>query len=108
MRRTGGGQIDSEWIPLPALLEEVKEAAIAELHGRLRERGFDEVRPAHGCVFRFIDREGMRLTDLAAQAGLTKQAIGEFVAELERLGYVERVPDSTDHRAKIIRLTKRG
>ena len=38
-------------------------------------------------------REGSRLTDLAAQAQVTKQTAGELVDQLERRGYVERVPD---------------
>ena len=60
-------------------------------------------------MFGFIDLDhGSRLTDLAAGAGLTKQAVGEAVTELERLGYVTRVPDPMDGRAKIIKLTDRG
>ena len=51
---------------------------------------------------------GIRPTTLAQRAGTTKQAIGQLVRELETRGYVEQVPDSTDTRAKIVRLTKRG
>jgi DNA-binding MarR family transcriptional regulator len=94
--------------PLPPLLADVKELAIAELHRRLHEEGFDEVRPGHGCVFRFVDVEGSRLTDLADRSGFTKQAVGEVASDLERLGYVERAPDPGDRRAKLIRLTDRG
>jgi DNA-binding MarR family transcriptional regulator len=95
--------------PLPALLMEVKTAAVAKVFERLRDKGFDDVREGHGCVFGFIDLEhGSRLTGLAERAGLTKQAVGEAVAELERLGYVERVPDPDDGRAKIIKLTPSG
>src|SRR5215210_5183089 len=95
--------------PLPALLMEVKTAAVQKLFARLRERGFEHVREGHGCVFGFIDIEnGSRLTDLAERAGLTKQAVGEAVTELERLGYLTRVPDPHDRRAKIIKLTERG
>ena len=65
------------------------------------------MREGHGCVFGFIDLDhGSRLTDLADRSGLTKQAVGEAVAELERKGYVERVPDPLDGRAKIIKLTR--
>jgi DNA-binding MarR family transcriptional regulator len=95
--------------PLPALLMEVKAAAVQKLFARLREEGFEHVREGHGCVFGFIDIEnGSRLTDLAERSGLTKQAVGEAVAELERLGYAERLPDPTDRRAKIIKLTHSG
>jgi DNA-binding MarR family transcriptional regulator len=95
--------------PLPALLTGVKLAAIEKLHGRIAEAGHPGIREGHGCVFGFIDLDnGSRLTDLAAAAGLTKQAVGEAVTELERLGYVTRVPDPQDGRAKIIRLTDHG
>ena len=79
-----------------------------ELHRRLAEQGYDEIRPGHGCVFRFIDEEGTRLTELAERSGYTKQAVGEVVADLEALGYVRRVPDPADRRAKTIVLTPRG
>jgi DNA-binding MarR family transcriptional regulator len=94
--------------PLPALLNEVKELAISELHARLAEEGHGEIRPGHGCVFRFVEREGSRLTELADRSGLTKQAVGEVVDDLVDLGYVERVGDPRDARAKLIRLTDRG
>ena len=88
---------------------EVKAAAVKRLFARLRERGFEHVREGHGCVFGFIDIEnGSRLTELAERAGLTKQAVGEAATELERLGYVERLPDPKDRRAKIIKLTPSG
>jgi DNA-binding MarR family transcriptional regulator len=95
--------------PLPALLMGVKLAAIEKLHGRIADAGHPDIREGHGCVFGFIDLDhGSRLTDLAASAGLTKQAVGEAVTELERLGYVTRVPDPMDGRAKIIKLTDFG
>ena len=94
--------------PLPALLDHVKELAVAELHDRLADEGFAEIRPGHGCVFRFIEPDGSRLTDLADRAGLTKQAVGEVVSDLERLGHVERRSCPGDGRAKIIHLTDSG
>ena len=95
--------------PLPALLTEVKMAAVRKLLGRLADAGHPDIREGYGCVFGFIDMEhGSRLTELAERSGLTKQAVGEVVAELERLGYVTRVPDPADRRAKIIKLTDRG
>jgi DNA-binding MarR family transcriptional regulator len=94
--------------PLPALFDAAKELIVEELHTRLRAEGYPEIRPAHGCVFRFLDRNGSRLTYLAEAAGLTKQAVGEVVDYLEAVGYVERVPDPADRRAKIIRPTRRG
>jgi DNA-binding MarR family transcriptional regulator len=60
-------------------------------------------------VFGGIDPEhGSRLTELAERAFMTKQSVGEFADDLERHGYLERVPDPSDGRAKIIRLTDKG
>jgi DNA-binding MarR family transcriptional regulator len=95
-------------IPLPPLLGELKELAIAEVHRRLHQEGYSEIRPGHGCVFRFIDTQGSRLTDLAERSGYSKQAVGEVTGDLEALGYVERIPDPLDGRAKTIRLTEHG
>ena len=50
----------------------------------------------------------MRLTELATHAGMTKQSVGEIVDDLVELGYVERIPDPQDRRAKLIRLTEKG
>lgn len=94
--------------PLIAVLSQLRDAIGDELFGRLTELGFAELRAAHGCVFGNIDDAGSRLTELAERSGFTKQSVGEAVADLERLGFVERVPDPADGRAKIIRLTEHG
>jgi DNA-binding MarR family transcriptional regulator len=95
--------------PLPGVLSAVKAFAVQDMFSRMAAKGFADVREGHGCVFGFIDMEhGSRLTELADRSGLTKQAVGEAVAELERKGYLERVPDPEDGRAKIIKLTQRG
>ena len=93
---------------LAALLYGAAVALTAELSARMKEAGYADVRGAHGCVFDNIEADGMRLTELAERAGMTKQAVGEAVTDLERLGYAERVADPGDGRAKIIRLTDRG
>jgi len=95
--------------PLPALLTEVKMAAVRKLQSRLADAGHPDIREGFGCVFGFIDMQhGSRLTELAERSGFTKQAVGEAVTELERLGYVTRLPDPGDKRAKIIKLTDWG
>ncbi|WP_327586436.1 MarR family winged helix-turn-helix transcriptional regulator [Nonomuraea sp. NBC_00507] len=101
-------QQDQPNVPLPTLLTQAKDIALGRLHQRLADEGFEGIRYVHGSVFRFIDAEGSRLTTLAERSGLTKQAISELVGELEDQGYVERVPDAGDRRAKIIRLTDQG
>src|SRR5438067_4383067 len=94
--------------PIHGLLEMAAQLATEEFYGAMREHGYDDIRPVHGCVFGHIEPEGSRLTDLATRAGFTKQTVGEVTTDLEHMGYVERVPDPEDRRAKIIRLTERG
>jgi DNA-binding MarR family transcriptional regulator len=90
------------------LLRDPFLAMVDHIHRRLAEQGHPDVRPAHGNVFQFVDREGTRVSELAARARMTKQSMGELVAHLEAGGYVERVPDPTDRRARLVRLTPRG
>lgn len=81
----------------------VNETAIARVQasgGRLRT--------AHTQLFPHITTQGVRLTDLADRLGVTKQAIGPLVDDLEREGIVERVDDPDDRRAKRIRWTRKG
>ena len=70
--------------------------------------GFGDLRRSHGVVFDMLDPGGSRITDLARRARMTKQGMGQLVAELEGLGYVERRPDPTDRRAKRVALTAKG
>jgi DNA-binding MarR family transcriptional regulator len=95
-------------IPLPGLLEIAGEAMLAEFRQELGKHGYEDLRPTHGCVFRFVREDGMRLTELAAHAGITKQSAGELVDDMVDLGYVERIADPADKRAKLICLTERG
>ncbi len=70
--------------------------------------GYEDIRPAHYAVLRYLEPEGSRVTELAEAARMTKQSMGELVAHLERCGYVERRPDPRDGRAKIVLLTEAG
>ena len=79
-----------------------------ELIGRLAEGGHTEVRLPHGNVFQYLDDEGTRVGVLAERAHMTKQAMAQLVAHLEEHGYVERIPDPADRRAKLVRTTARG
>jgi len=89
-------------------MEIVEEALFAEFRQELEASGYADIRPTHGCVFRFIREEPLRLTELATLAGMTKQSIGEVIDNLVELGYVKRVPDPQDRRAKLLCLTERG
>jgi len=93
---------------LVALLGSVKEDLLEEMYLRVAAAGYPGLRPSHGCVFRYLDVDGSRLSELAEKSGMTKQAFGEHVANVEALGYVVRVPDPEDGRAKLIVPTPRG
>jgi DNA-binding MarR family transcriptional regulator len=79
-----------------------------ELMTRLAERGHPDVRFPHGAVFEFLDDAGTRVVVLAERAQVTKQAMAQLVDHLEAHGYVERIPDPDDGRAKLVRATERG
>jgi DNA-binding MarR family transcriptional regulator len=74
----------------------------------LAAAGFDDVTVAQGRVFARIGPKGTRVTDLAEQARITKQTVGFLVEQLERAGYVSRVPDPTDARARLVQIAPRG
>jgi DNA-binding MarR family transcriptional regulator len=70
--------------------------------------GFGDVTAAQGRVFARIDPDGTRVTDLAERAQITKQTVGFLVDQLERTGYVRRVPDPRDARARLVQIAERG
>jgi DNA-binding MarR family transcriptional regulator len=74
----------------------------------LQAKGYPEIRPVHLSVMRQMDMGGTRITTIADRARITKQAISQFIAESEDLGLVERRPDPTDGRAKVVCFTDRG
>jgi len=93
---------------LGLLLREPYRIASEELHRRIARHGHPEVRAPHGNVFGFLDADGTQVSELARRAQITKQSMADLVRHLERHGYVERVPDPADRRAKLVRATPRG
>ncbi|MFV8749862.1 MarR family winged helix-turn-helix transcriptional regulator [Nannocystaceae bacterium ST9] len=101
-------------------VEAAKAASVAQLLFKaarlLNERAIARVEPApgaprlraaHTSLFPHIDHAGTRLTELARRLGISKQAVGQLVDELEQMGAVERFPDPEDGRAKLIRFSRR-
>ena len=84
------------------------QALVSELHAQLAAKGYPDIPATHTIVFAHVDTQGMRLSELAKRAQLTKQLVTYLVTAVEERGYVERVPDPRDGRAKIVRLTERG
>jgi DNA-binding MarR family transcriptional regulator len=105
---TPGSKNSPVGIPLPGLLDIASETLFKEFRSEMGESEFGDIRPTHGCVFRYVDGEGLRLTDIAERANMTKQSLGEIVDDLVARGYVKRIPDPNDRRAKLICLTGRG
>lgn len=78
------------------------------LYGRLEEAGFRDLRPKHGAAMANIDDLGTRPSVLADRAALSRPAMAEVLDDLEDLGYLRRVDDPRDGRAKLVELTPRG
>lgn len=55
-----------------------------------------------------LTADGQRVTELADRLGITKQSVSQLVDDLEADGYVKRVPDPTDGRAKLVVFGPRG
>ena len=93
---------------LAGLLVLAEEAYMAVLAARLVAAGYNDIRPVHNHVFAHLSPNGIRASELARRAQMTQQAMSELAVYLEERGYIERVRDATDKRAKIVRLTRRG
>lgn len=81
------------------------ERAQARLNAIAGER---LARPALMRLLPFLDRTGVRPTALAKRIDVSKQAVGQALAELQRRGYVEYVSDPSDGRARLVRLSTTG
>ena len=96
--RLGIGQL------LVRLLAQFRQEMLAAAAGS----GYGDIRPPHVHVLANMRMKGVRLTDLAARCQLSLAATSEFVSELESLGYLQRLPDPDDGRAKLIVFSERG
>jgi len=79
-----------------------------EIEAALQDRGVPDLRPSQARAMLLIERAGTRLSDLADRAAITKQAMMQVVDGLVSEGLVRRVPDPSDARAKIVKLTAKG
>jgi len=91
------------------LLRNPNAARIRHVERGFAAAGHPAIRQPHLPIFEYIDHErGSRISYLAAHANITAQAMGELVDYLAGRGYLERAPDPTDGRAKLVRLTEQG
>ncbi|MDX6554277.1 MAG: hypothetical protein QOD86_472 [Miltoncostaeaceae bacterium] len=91
-----------------ALLRMPVDAIRARLLADLDAAGFTDLNGAHLPLLRWPGPAGRRPSDLAADAGVTKQAMNYLLGEMERLGYLARRPDPDDRRSRRVELTARG
>lgn len=91
-----------------ALLRVVWQWVRDQLYAGVLAAGFDDLTAAHVGLWRYPGLEGLRPSQLADRVGITKQSVNDLLGHLEAQGYLLRVPDSTDGRARMIRLTAKG
>lgn len=95
-------------VGIPMLMFVSYRHAEQRILARLHERGFTDLTLAQLRLAARLDDDGSRLTTVAASAQVTKQTAGFLVDQLERSGYVERQPDPTDARARLVVVAERG
>jgi DNA-binding MarR family transcriptional regulator len=84
------------------------QTVLAEFNHRLSAAGYGELRPAHGMIFQILQGPGRTSTELAEQLGITKQAAGQMITELEERGYVRRQDHPKGGRRRLIILTDKA
>ena len=99
---------DTAQVPHIGVLFFVAHRAVEQrIFAAMREAGFEATLAQSRLVAR-VGPDGTRLTELAESAQVTKQTAGFLVDQLEAAGYVERVPDPSDARARLVRIAPRG
>jgi DNA-binding MarR family transcriptional regulator len=93
---------------LGLLLRLVYQHYSQHIEAALREAGFGDIRPAAANVFPFVPPDGITVSELAEAAGVRKQTMAQAVEQLERTGYIERRPNPSDRRSRLVFLTERG
>lgn len=103
-------------VPLPddprraraGLLPILAAHAERELMRATERRGHAGLKLSHGQILPLVGLAGVRLRDLAALHGVSRQAISATAQDLEALGYLRRDADPHDRRGVVVRLTVDG
>ena len=90
------------------LLQRAYRAFSEEATAKLHARGHIGLSLANTTALSYLDLDGTRINVLAERAGMTKQSMGQLVAELEAHGYIQRSPDPGDRRASLVQFTEAG
>jgi DNA-binding MarR family transcriptional regulator len=101
--------VEAKWKPtVPALVNLVAASGAPHLRAAFAAAGLDGIRPAQAVALVPLAAGGLHASDLADRLKVSRQAVAQGIASLERHGYVTRVTDPVDARARIIELTPRG
>lgn len=100
--------VDDELRTVPALVQLLARSGAERLRADFAARGMPALRPVHALLLVPLAGGGRHASSLAADLGVTRQAVAQVVATLERDGFVQRLTDPGDARAKLICLTPRG
>lgn len=95
-------------LPTSLLMLIASRAAADRIFRAVHDGGFEDVTIAQSRLLMGVDPAGTRLSVLAERAQIAKQTATALVDKLERAGYVERVPDPSDGRARLVRITSRA
>ncbi len=95
-------------IPIGMVAARLHRATQVDCIARLNRAGYTDLRMRHLALLEGLPREGARVTTLASQTGMTKQAMGELIDEIEANGYIERQNDPADRREQLIVFTGKG
>src|SRR3954453_17856658 len=63
---------------------------------------------SHSLVFAHLDPDGTRPAEIARRAGISRQAVGQTVAQMKSLGLVQPAPDPTNRRARLVQPPAKG
>jgi DNA-binding MarR family transcriptional regulator len=74
----------------------------------LSDARYPGLRSRHYRMLALLPADGERVSRLTEHSGLTKQALAQALAPLEAGGYVEIVPDPSDRRARLVRVSPLG
>lgn len=91
-----------------ALMRVVWQWVREQMHAGVVAAGYDDLTAAHVGLWRYPGLEGLRPSELAGRVGIRKQSVNDLLGHLEQHGYLSRVPDEADGRARVIRLSAKG
>lgn len=86
----------------------VHQWVLEHVYARVVAAGYEDLGRSQVSIFRYPTPDGLRPSELAEQLRITKQSVNGVLRDMEALGYLTRVRDPSDGRARVIRLTAKG